>query len=61
MALEERNYKELVQCTTELAEKAGTPAILLPLIDRLKDESESLSKMVCQTVRNIIRGMEQMN
>jgi len=54
MALDRRNYKQLVETTVELANKVGGAEIIRRVVDDLKDESEPYRKMVLETVDNII-------
>ncbi|EDQ88333.1 uncharacterized protein MONBRDRAFT_37521 [Monosiga brevicollis MX1] len=50
MALDQRNYRELVDTTVELANKVGARDIVERLVDDLKDDSEVYRKMVLETV-----------
>jgi len=54
MALDRRNYKQLVETTVELANKVGAAEIIRRIVDDLKDESEPYRKMVLETIDNII-------
>jgi len=54
MALDRRNYKQLVETTVELANKVGVSEILLRIVEDLKDESEPYRKMVMETIEKIV-------
>jgi len=57
MALDRRNYKQLVDTTVELANKTGAAEIIRRVVDDLKDESEPYRKMVMETIDNIVRNL----
>ena len=50
MALDKRNYAQLVETTVELANKVGGREIISRVVDDLKDESEPYRKMVMETI-----------
>ena len=54
MALDRRNYRQLVETTVELAEKVGSSEIVTRIVEDLKDESEPYRKMVMETVEKVI-------
>ncbi|KAF9917452.1 Splicing factor 3B subunit 1 [Lobosporangium transversale] len=54
MALDRRNYKQLVETTVELAQKVGVTEIVSRIVDDLKDESEPYRKMVMETIEKVI-------
>eukprot|EP01105_Mastigella_eilhardi_P024468 TRINITY_DN6386_c0_g1_i1.p1 TRINITY_DN6386_c0_g1~~TRINITY_DN6386_c0_g1_i1.p1 ORF type:complete len:1188 (-),score=423.60 TRINITY_DN6386_c0_g1_i1:33-3563(-) len=54
MALDKRNYKQLVDSTLELAKKVGGAEILSRVVDDLKDESEPFRKMVMEAVDRVV-------
>lgn len=54
MALDRRNYKQLVDTTVELANKVGAAQIVRRIVDDLKDESEPYRKMVMETIDKIV-------
>jgi len=54
MALDRRNYKQLVDTTVELANKVGAAEITRRIVDDLKDESEPYRRMVIETIDSII-------
>lgn len=57
MALDRRNYKQLVDTTVELANKVGGAEIVTRVVDDLKDESEPYRKMVMEAVERIIANL----
>jgi len=57
MALDKRNYKQVVDTTVELANKVGGHEILKRVVDELKDESEPYRKMVMETIDLIIKSI----
>ena len=54
MALDRRNYKQLVDTTTEIANKAGVSFIVNKVVNDLKDDSEPFRKMVMETITKVI-------
>eukprot|EP00747_Dinoflagellata_sp_TGD_P160744 gnl/TRDRNA2_/TRDRNA2_178014_c0_seq2.p1 gnl/TRDRNA2_/TRDRNA2_178014_c0~~gnl/TRDRNA2_/TRDRNA2_178014_c0_seq2.p1 ORF type:complete len:551 (+),score=12.49 gnl/TRDRNA2_/TRDRNA2_178014_c0_seq2:331-1983(+) len=54
MALDKRNYKQIVETTVVLAEKVGSRDIISHIKSDLKDESEHYRKMVMETLDKII-------
>lgn len=54
MALDRRNYRQLVETTCALAEKVGGADIIGRVVEDLKDESEPYRKMVMETVEKIL-------
>jgi splicing factor 3B subunit 1 len=57
MALDRRNYKQVVETTVELANKVGCSEVVARVVDDLKDESEPYRKMVMETVELIIQNL----
>ncbi|VDN52048.1 unnamed protein product [Dracunculus medinensis] len=57
MALDRRNYRQLVDTTVELAQKVGSAEMIARIVDDLKDENELYRKMVMETIENIISLM----
>ncbi|KAL7751775.1 hypothetical protein RI367_002775 [Sorochytrium milnesiophthora] len=57
MALDRRNYKQVVETTVELAKKVGVPDIVGRIVNDLKDESEPYRKMVMETVDQIAQTL----
>ncbi|KAH8921599.1 ARM repeat-containing protein [Atractiella rhizophila] len=56
MALDRRNYRQVVETTVELAQKAGVAEIVGRVVD-LKDESEPFRKMVTETIQKVITSL----
>merc|ERR1740117_954796 len=54
MALDRRNYRQLVETTCALADKVGGAEIIGRVVEDLKDESEPYRKMVMETVEKIL-------
>ncbi|KAI9297273.1 splicing factor 3B subunit 1 [Neoconidiobolus thromboides FSU 785] len=54
MALDRRNYKQLVETTVELSNKVGVSEIVSRIALDLKDESEPYRKMVMETIEKIV-------
>eukprot|EP00823_Brevimastigomonas_motovehiculus_P006008 TRINITY_DN4719_c0_g2_i1.p1 TRINITY_DN4719_c0_g2~~TRINITY_DN4719_c0_g2_i1.p1 ORF type:complete len:1277 (-),score=331.96 TRINITY_DN4719_c0_g2_i1:221-3850(-) len=54
MALDPRNYKQLVETTVSLAEKVGGADIVGRIVDDLKDESEKYRKMVMEAIEKVL-------
>ena len=57
MALDRRNYRQLVDTTVELANKVGGAEIVTRLVDGLKDESEPYRKMVMETMEKVVTNL----
>jgi splicing factor 3B subunit 1 len=54
MALDRRNYRQLVETTVEIANKVGGNEIVSMVVDDLKDENEPYRKMVMETIEKIV-------
>ncbi len=54
MALDKRNYRQLVDTTVEIAIKVGGADIIRSIVIDLKDENEPYRKMVMETIEKII-------
>ncbi|KAK9456120.1 armadillo-type protein [Dipodascopsis uninucleata] len=57
MALDRRNYRQVVDTTVELAQKVGVAEIVERIVDVLKDESEAYRKMGVETVEKVIASL----
>ncbi|KAK2144433.1 hypothetical protein LSH36_757g00005 [Paralvinella palmiformis] len=57
MALDRRNYRQLVDTTVEIANKVGAAEIISRVVDDLKDESEQYRKMVMETIEKIMANL----
>jgi splicing factor 3B subunit 1 len=54
LALDRRNYKQVVDTTVALAEKVGSYEIVSQIKVDLKDESEAYRKMVMETIDKVL-------
>jgi len=57
MALDRRNYQQVVETTEELANKVGCSDIVSRIVDDLKDDSEPYRRMVMETVQKILTNL----
>eukprot|EP00041_Stephanoeca_diplocostata_P034395 m.1171206 g.1171206 ORF g.1171206 m.1171206 type:complete len:1238 (-) comp24513_c0_seq1:788-4501(-) len=57
MALDRRNYRQLVDTTVELANKVGAEEIITRVVEDLKDESEQYRKMVMETIEKVLSNL----
>lgn len=57
MALDKRNFRQLVDTTVEIANKVGSAEIINRIVDDLKDESEAYRKMVMETIEKIMTNL----
>ncbi|XP_073236837.1 splicing factor 3B subunit 1-like isoform X1 [Porites lutea] len=57
MALDRRNYRQLVDTTVELANKVGASEIINRIVDDLKDENEQYRKMVMETIEKTMGNL----
>ncbi|WPH02481.1 U2 snRNP component prp10 [Acrodontium crateriforme] len=57
MALDKRNYKQVVETTVDLGNKVGVGEIVERIVNNLKDESESYRKMTVETIEKVISAM----
>ncbi|OQV19167.1 Splicing factor 3B subunit 1 [Hypsibius exemplaris] len=57
MALDKRNYKQLVETTVEIANKVGAATIVAKIVDDLKDENEQYRKMVMETIEKVLETL----
>ncbi|GAA5906600.1 hypothetical protein JCM6882_008071 [Rhodosporidiobolus microsporus] len=57
MALDRRNYRQVVETTVELANKAGVSEIVGRIVNDLKDESESFRKMCMEIITKVIANL----
>ena len=54
MALDRRNYRQVVETTVELAQKSGVAEIVGRIVNELKDEAEPYRKMVMETITKVV-------
>ena len=57
MALDKRNYRQVVETTVDVGQKAGVSEILERIVNNLKDESEAYRKMTVETVEKLIASL----
>ena len=57
MALDRRNYNQLVETTLEIALKVGASEIIGLVVEDLKDESEPYRRMVMETITKVIEKL----
>lgn len=57
MALDKRNYRQVVETSVDLAQKVGCGEIVERIVDHLKDESEPYRKMTLETVEKVISAL----
>lgn len=55
MALDRRNYKQVVETTVAIAAKVGCAEVVSRIVDDLKDESEPYRKMVMEAIELIVQ------
>lgn len=57
MALDKRNYRQVVETTVDLGHKVGVEPILDRIVLNLKDESEPYRKMTAETVEKMVSSL----
>lgn len=57
MALDKRNYVQVVETTGDLGKKVGCGEIVQRVVDNLKDESEAYRKMTMETIEKSIASL----
>ncbi|KAK2806336.1 hypothetical protein FQN51_007380 [Onygenales sp. PD_10] len=57
MALDKRNYRQVVETTVDLGQKVGVGEIVEKIVNNLKDESEAYRKMTVETVEKVIASL----
>lgn len=57
MALDRRNYAQVVETTEELANKVGCSDVLSRIVDDLKDDSEPYRRMVMETTQKVLENL----
>ena len=57
MALDRRNYNQVIETTEELANKVGVAEIVSRIVDDLKDDSEPYRRMVMETIKRVIDNL----
>ncbi|GAA6060277.1 hypothetical protein JCM10212_003977 [Sporobolomyces blumeae] len=57
MALDRRNYRQVVETTVELANKAGVSEVVGRITNDLKDESEPYRKMCMEIITKVVANL----
>ena len=57
MALDRRNYNQVIETTEELANKVGCSEIVGRIVDDLKDDSEPYRRMVIETIKKVLTNL----
>ncbi|KAI9720442.1 MAG: hypothetical protein M1812_002948 [Candelaria pacifica] len=57
MALDKRNYRQVVETTVDLGQKVGVGEIVDRIVNNLKDESEAYRKMTVETVEKVVASL----
>jgi splicing factor 3B subunit 1 len=57
MALDRRNYNQVVETTEELANKVGCSDVVSRLVDDLKDDSEPFRRMVTEAIKRVMQNL----
>ncbi|EEP77002.1 U2 snRNP component prp10 [Uncinocarpus reesii 1704] len=57
MALDRRNFRQVVETTVDLGQKVGVSEILEKIVNNLKDESEPYRKMTIETIEKLIASL----
>jgi splicing factor 3B subunit 1 len=57
MALDKRNYRQVVETTVDIGQKVGVSEIVDRIVNNLKDESEAYRKMTVETVEKIVASL----
>ncbi|KAJ5089677.1 splicing factor 3B subunit 1 [Penicillium argentinense] len=57
MALDRRNYRQVVDTTVDLGQKVGVGEILERIVNNLKDESEPYRKMAVETIEKLVASL----
>ncbi|KAL5596910.1 uncharacterized protein BROUX77_006858 [Berkeleyomyces rouxiae] len=57
MALDKRNYRQVVETTVDIGQKVGSGEILERIVVNLKDESEPYRKMTVETVEKVVASL----
>lgn len=57
MALDKRNYRQVVETTVDISQKVGASEIIERIVNNLKDESEAYRKMTVETIEKVIASL----
>jgi splicing factor 3B subunit 1 len=54
MALDKRNYRQVVDTTVDLAQKSGVSEVVGRIVNNMKDENEAYRKMTVETIDKVV-------
>ena len=57
MALDKRNYRQVVETTVDLGQKVGVGEIVERIVNNLRDENEAYRKMTVETIEKVIASL----
>ena len=57
MALDKRNYRQVVETTVDIGQKVGVSEIVERVVNNLKDESEAYRKMTLETIEKVVASL----
>ncbi|KAH6709647.1 armadillo-type protein [Leptodontidium sp. MPI-SDFR-AT-0119] len=57
MAMDKRNYRQVVETTVDLGQKVGVSEIVERIVNNLKDESEAYRKMTVETIEKVVASL----
>lgn len=57
MALDRRNYRQLVDATVEIANKVGASEVVSRIVDELKDQQETYRQMVMEAIQKTLANL----
>ena len=57
MALDKRNYRQVVETTVDLGQKVGVGEIVERIVNNLKDENEAYRKMTLETIEKVVASL----
>ena len=57
LAMDRRNYRQVVETTVELANKVGAAEIVGRIVDDLKDTKEDYRRMVMETIEKVVSNL----
>jgi splicing factor 3B subunit 1 len=57
MALDKRNYRQVVETTVDIGQKVGVSEIVDRIVNNLKDESEAYRKMTVETIEKLVASL----
>uniref|UniRef100_F6I549 Uncharacterized protein n=1 Tax=Vitis vinifera TaxID=29760 RepID=F6I549_VITVI len=57
MALDRRDYRQLVNTTVEIANKVGVDGIIGRIVEDLKDGTKPYMRMVVETIEKVVANL----